>query len=150
MERRHFDPDDPALQRALKEPEGPSPAPPLERDRTGWLDWLDLPSFSDADGGGCLVGLLLGAVAGLGAVLLAAIGSAPALIAEVFVDAVLTGLLYRRLKHAARENWLGTAIRKTWGLVLATALLLALAGFCLDRLAPESNSVGKAVRELFR
>jgi hypothetical protein len=84
--------------------------------------WVDLPNgFDFDDGEGCLLALLVGVVAGLFLLLFAAFAGAPVLLAEVFIDARLTGVLYRRLKIAAQEHWLGTAIRRTWGFVLGTA-----------------------------
>lgn len=62
----------------------------------------------------------------------------------------LTGLLYRRLRMAAMEHWLGTAIRRTWLHVLGAALLLSIVGACLDVMAPRSDSLGKAVKEMFQ
>jgi hypothetical protein len=68
--------------------------------------------------------------------------------AEVFVDFELAGLLYRRLSIATREHWLGTAIRKTWLYVLGAALLLSRVRACLDVMAPQSDSMVKAIQEI--
>ena len=150
FERWRFDPNDPELVRAMKNGAEPCASATLRKE-SSWsrcLDGLDFPT--ELDVGGCLPVLLFGLFLGLVVLILAVIGEAPILIAEVFVDAFLTGLLYRRLKTAAAEQWLGTAVRKTWLYVLGTALLLGVAGLCLDRMAPESDSMGKAIKEVLR
>lgn len=128
----------------LDAPEDP-PDHGFSENRHSWLDWLDV---SDFDAG--LFALLIAGVVGLLAVVISLIGAAPILIAEVFLDALLAGLLFRRLKIPATEHWLGAAIRKTWLHVVGAAALLALIGFCLDQLAPKSDSIGPALNEIFR
>lgn len=148
IERNKIDPDDPEIVAAPEnsgENRGKAPIYPSERS---WLDWLDLTPDFGSDG--CLPAIFLAAIAGLAAVLIAAVGAAPVLLAEVFLDVALAGLLYRRLKSAARGNWLGTAIGKTWLYVLGAAALLAIAGGCLDLMAPGSDSMGKALKEIWR
>ncbi len=145
-EQARFDPQDPVLLQALKS----SPRPKLENSpgrRESWLDWLDIPSFDFGEG--CLPMLLVAAVAGLAGLFVAALGVAPLLIAELFIDIALAGLLYRRLRTAANEHWLGTAIRRTWPFVIGAALLMSLLGFCLDQLAPHADSMGPAIKEMF-
>jgi hypothetical protein len=88
-------------------------------------------------------------VFGLVAVLVMALVGAPTLLAEVFLDVFIASVLYRRLKKAAKGNWLGTAIRGTWGLALLTAGLLSLIGWALQAMAPDAHSIGPAIRELF-
>lgn len=146
LERHRFNPDDPAIREALDRDEG---ATPVLQKRSSWLDWLDLPGgdLLTLDEG-CLPALLVGVVVGLVALVVAAVFGAPALLAEVFVDAFLVGVLYRRLKIAAREHWLGTAIRKTWGFVLGTAVLLGVAGLCLEILAPGAKTIGAALEHI--
>jgi len=61
----------------------------------------------------------------------------------------LAGLLYRHLREAAAEHWLGTAIRKTFAHVLGSIVLVAIVGYCLDIMAPDSDSIGKALREIY-
>jgi hypothetical protein len=57
-------------------------------------------------------------------------------------------VLYRRLRIAAEEHWLGTAIRKTWISALIIAVLLAIAGMCLESLAPGARSIGPAIHRI--
>jgi hypothetical protein len=119
------------------------------RDRGSWLDWLDIPSLGDLDDG-CLPVLIIGAVFALGVLVVMALAYAPAFMAEVFLDAFIVSVLYRRLRIAAREHWLGTAIRKTWLHVLCAITLLCLVGWGLDVLAPGARSVGPALERLWR
>ena len=81
-------------------------------------------------------------------VLAYAVMAAPALLAEVFIDAFIVSALYRHLRIAAEGNWLGTAVRKTWLLALAAAALLCLAGWCLEMLAPGAHSIDPAIEKL--
>jgi hypothetical protein len=118
-----------------------------ESKETSWLDWLDLPA-DFGDGEGCLPLLLIGVAIGLIAIVCVALFNAPALLAEVFADVFLLSIIYRKLRIAAREHWLGTAIRKTWRMALMTALLLMVGGGCLEMLAPGSRSIGPAIAYL--
>ncbi len=152
IERRRFDARAGELEVDFEEDREPPPSPVhgnLSSSRSSWVDWLDFSPDLGVDEG-CLPLILLAAVLGLVVLLVSAIAAAPVLIAEVFVDVALAGLLYRRLRMAAMEHWLGTAIRRTWLHVLGAALLLSLVGACLDVMAPRSDSLGKAVKEMFR
>jgi hypothetical protein len=148
LERPGFDPSEADLQALAK-------AQPnrLSRSRSHqWLELLDLPEFGDVGDGdlgeGCLVvvfgAVLVASVTGLIVVLT----SAPILIAEVFLDVFIVSVLYRHLRIAEKEHWLGTAIRKTWWPALLTALLLAVCGWALEELAPGSRSVGRAIQQI--
>ncbi len=115
-----------------------------------WIDSLNWLDFSDGfDLEGCIPALLIGIVLALSGLFLFAIFSASALIAEVFLDAFIMTVLYRNLRVAAREHWLGTAVRKTWWAALITAVLLGLAGWCLEALAPGAHSIGPAFQRVF-
>jgi hypothetical protein len=117
--------------------------------KKSWLDYLDVPDIGiDFFDDGCLPVLLIGAVFGVICALLLMVFAAPALIAEVFLDLVLVSLLYKRLRIAAHEHWLSTAIRKTWGTAAIVAALLMIAGICLQLMAPEAKSIGPATREV--
>lgn len=136
-------------------PREKEPTPLLEsrlpRDRGSWLDWLDAPGFFDVGDGcviGCLCALILGALAGVGSLLFSFIMAGPELLAEVFLDAVVVTMLYRHLKTAAREHWLGTAVKRTWRSALLIAAALGLIGGCLSLLAPNSHAIGPALKEI--
>jgi hypothetical protein len=146
IEQLQINPEDPELLEAI---ENGAPEPPVKAEKEGsWLDWLDVPGADIFDAEGCLPVILIGiVVALLGLVIMALLG-APVLLAEVLIDLLLAGILYRRLKRAAEEHWLGTCIRKTWGFVLCTALLLSIAGFALSIAAPEAQSIGPAIKKL--
>lgn len=147
FERRRFDPSDADLQQAIRPAEQARDWRDVSDD--SWLDWLNLPDadFFDFDDG-CLPIILIGVVLTLGVVLITTIAAAPALIAEVFLDAFLVAVLYRRLRIAQREHWLGTALRKTWLAALVTAAALAIGGWALEKMAPGARSIGKAVEQL--
>ncbi|HSH39069.1 MAG TPA: hypothetical protein VK993_09810 [Chthoniobacterales bacterium] len=145
LEKRRFDPDDPAIRNAVAEPTL------HDWPRRRWWDWLDFPGIDIVDvDEGCIPILLLGFVIVVIVAALTAIAGAPALIAEVFLDAFLVAVLYRQLRMAHEEHWLGTAIRKTWTLAFLAAALLAIAGFILEQLAPGARSIGPAIEQLTR
>lgn len=112
-----------------------------------WLDipsGLDVPDFEE----GCLVAILIGAVVALAVVVVTTIVGAPLLIAEVFFDAFIVSVIYRRLRLAQKEHWLGTALRKTWKAAIILALSLSSIGFVLQQMAPGAPSIGKAIEQI--
>ncbi len=114
-----------------------------------WLEFLDIPSLS-FEPEGCLAALGgLVALAGV-AVLVLGLINAEALIAEGFVDTFLVLGLYRRMRRAAREHWLGGMVRQTLAPAVVAALVLGFGGYLLQQYAPEAKSIGPAVRVLLR
>jgi hypothetical protein len=151
LEKRRFDPDAPELRGAFSDDETGGTDRRFSRDRgSNWLDWLDFPDVGSMLDEGCLPVFLVAAVIGIVVVVLVAIAGAPTLLAEVFLDVFISTVLYRRLKKAAQANWLGTAIRGTWGLALCTAALLGIVGLLLQAMVPEAQSIGPAIRGLFK
>ena len=149
LERSRFDPSDADLQALAKQQ--PNRLPRLTAGHR-WLDWLDLPHFGDIGDGdlgeGCLIAIVGAALVALLAALIFVLVSAPMLIAEVFLDVFIVSVLYRRLRVAEKEHWLGTAIRKTWWPAFLTALVLAVCGWVLGELAPGSRSIGRAIEQI--
>ncbi len=149
IEKLHIHPDDPEVREALEQGT-PEPVMRSGRDPGGsWLEWLNFPSFDSIDGEGCLPVILIGVLVALIGLAVAALVGAPLLLAEVLIDVLLAGMLYRRLRHAADENWLGTCIRKTWFFVVCAAALLFIAGICLTVAAPGAKSIGPALERIF-
>ncbi|MGH7655064.1 MAG: hypothetical protein ACREN6_10415 [Gemmatimonadaceae bacterium] len=70
---------------------------------------------------------------------------APALFAELLLDAGLAAGLYRRLAKGERRTWLATAVRKTAIPAAAVASLLALSGLIVQSVYPDAVSVGRVV-----
>ena len=151
LERARFDPRQAALPPLnSRAGEGGDTSKPQQRKRpdSTW-DYLDFPDVGWEGGDeGCLLGVLLGVFLVLGLVFFGLIAEAPALLAEVFLDAVLVGALYRRMKVAARHHWLGTAVKRTWICAVLTALMVGLGGACLDHFAPSTHSLGLALQKL--
>lgn len=147
FERSRFDPEDTDIQAAAREADEER-LHHHEPSRGSWLDYLDFPDLGLDLDEGCLPAILLGVVLVLVITLCVTIAGAPVLIAEVFLDAFLVTVLYRRLRIAQKEHWLGTAIRKTWAPALITALALSLGGWVLEQLAPGTRSIGKAVEQI--
>jgi hypothetical protein len=145
IEQSQINPEDPEVLEAL---EKGAPEPLRTQSSNSWLDGLDLPNVDIFDADGCLPVILIGVVIALVAMVIVALIGAPVLLAEVLIDLLLAGILYRRLKRAADEHWLGTCIRKTWIFVLCTAGLLLVAGLCLSFAAPDAHSIGPALEKL--
>lgn len=139
VERRYLPDKD--LEGLLHLPD-PGEGERLEPD-SSWFDWIELPLEAEE---GCLIQVCLIAViillgfAFFGIV--SVVISAPALLAEVFLDAVLVAALYRRMKLIERRWWLGGAIRQTWGPVLLTALGLMIVGYAMQVAVPHAVSIG--------
>lgn len=144
LEKRRFDPDDPVLRSNV-----PEPTLHYQPASNRWWDWLDFARFDGLDADeGCVAAIVFGLVIVVVGGVLSAVAVAPALIAEVFLDAFLVTVLYRRLRIAQDEHWLGTAIRKTWSVAVIVALVLAVAGLILEELAPGARSIGRAIEQL--
>jgi hypothetical protein len=145
FERGRFDPDDPVLKE------------PVEEERELNLktvsdsgSWWEFPDFLDFGDEGFVPLVLVLALITLVVALLVTIFTAPLLIAEVFLNAFLVSVLYRRLRIAQEEHWLGAAIRRTWFPALLAALALSASGWALEQLAPGSRSAGKAIQQMLR
>ena len=155
IERARYDPNQVEIPTDFSN-DTPSTPPPTNRftkDSESWLDWLDLPGSVCELDDGCLVGcvfvFLFGLLVGAVGLVFSVIIAAPELLAEVFLDAVVVTMLYRHLKTAAREHWLGTAVKRTWKSAVVTAAASSFLGLVLAVMAPNSHSVGSAVREIF-
>ena len=85
-----------------------------------------------------VVALLAGLVASLHVVYIA-----PVLLAEILVDKLLLGGLYKRVKPIERKHWLQTAVRKILLPALLCVLFFGVAGGSLQTVAPEAKSVGE-------
>jgi hypothetical protein len=103
---------------------------------------VDLPVDGDE---GCLVvfAVIAAAAAVVGGLLasLYVVYAAPALLAEVLVDGLLVTGLYRRMRHVEGRHWLGSAVRRTLLPVALTLILFTLAGYLMQRAAPEARSL---------
>lgn len=89
-----------------------------------------------------VMALLAGALLAVGWV----IWIAPALLAELALDAALSAGLYRRIRHQSDgDTWLATTLRHTaWPFVIATASL-AVVGIVMTVLAPGVSSLGEFI-----
>lgn len=103
---------------------------------------LDLPA--DGDEGCLIIVAVLAVVAAVVAGLLASfyvIYLAPALLAEILVDGLLVAGLYRSTKHVEGQHWLKAVVRRTLLPVVLTLLCFTLAGYLMQRAAPEARSL---------
>jgi hypothetical protein len=72
--------------------------------------------------------------------------TAPSLLAEVFFDGVVAGVLYRRLRRGSERAWWHGALSRTWVPALVVFLLFGIGGRVLDELVPGADSIGGVVR----
>lgn len=86
--------------------------------------------------------ILLAALAALLLSSLWVVYSAPVLFAELLVDGALSATLYRRLRGVEQRYWLRTAINRTWWPFVLTAAIVGAAGWGLQQLVPEADSIG--------
>ena len=73
--------------------------------------------------------------------------AAPALLAEVLVDAVIVSAVSKRLGTPHRD-WTATAIRKTWVAATLLVIMLGISGWALQKAAPDARSIGPAIQEI--
>lgn len=102
------------------------------------------PSLFDADEGILVVAL----VAAAAALLLASfwiVWSAPALFAELALDAFFVGGLYHRLRRGDSSAWFGTALKRTALPFLFTGALFVFAGWLAQEKYPGARSIGEVV-----
>ncbi len=92
MERSRFDPEDAAI---VPDEKGDRTYAFSGPRRNSWFDWLDIPAVGiDVLDDGCLPAILVGVIIVLLGVIFVTVSMAPALIAEVFLDAfIVTALL---------------------------------------------------------
>lgn len=90
--------------------------------------------------------LAIAALVGAALATLWIVWAAPALLAELVLDAALATGLYRRLRDVKGDHWLRTAIRRTGWPFVAVAILFALAGAAMQFYAPSANSIGQVIQ----
>lgn len=73
---------------------------------------------------------------------------APVLLAEILVDGVLVTGLYRRVKKIDQPYWLKTAVKKTLLPAVIIAICFGAAGFGMQEIAPEADSIGAIWKHL--
>jgi hypothetical protein len=85
-----------------------------------------------------IIVILAGAIAALYIVYIA-----PALLAEILLDGVLLAGLYKQVKSIEHKHWLTTALRRTVLSAILVAVFFGVAGYAMQRTAPEARSVGE-------
>jgi hypothetical protein len=91
-----------------------------------------------------LVGVFL--IVGLVGIVAIVVG-APALLAEVLLDALIAGAAYRRLRYLPSRHWMAGAVRRTWKPFLALLITLSVFGAVAQMLGPDIRSVGDVFRD---
>jgi hypothetical protein len=72
---------------------------------------------------------------------------APILLTEVLVDGLLAAGLYKTVKGVDEGRyWMTTVLRKTVIPAILALIFFSIAGFCVQKIAPEASSIGDAWR----
>jgi hypothetical protein len=93
-----------------------------------------------------LVLLAIAALLGAAWAVLSIVWVAPALFAELLLDAALAAGLYRRLRSVDGDHWLRTAVSRTGWRFAGVAALFAVAGALMQLYAPEARSIGQVMQ----
>lgn len=94
--------------------------------------------------------VLLAIIALLGAAIAAlyVVYIAPALLAEILLDGVLLAGLYERVKSIEHQHWLRSALRRTAVPAVIIVVFFSIAGFAMQRAAPEARSIGEVWKHI--
>lgn len=71
---------------------------------------------------------------------------APTFIADILMGGMLSAGLYRKMEHLELHQWVGHALRHTWWVFLAIALLTGLCGFGIQHFFPAAHTLVDLVR----
>jgi len=63
-------------------------------------------------------------------------------------DIAIAGAAYKALAGAEKKHWLGSAIKRTYIQGLIVLVVCFFAGVALDIKAPQSNTLGQAIKEI--
>lgn len=115
-------------------------------DSGGWTDWgLDLDGGEYVAMIALLVALLAALIASVWIVV-----CAPALLGEIFLDAIVITALRKKMMRVAEQHWTWGAIRRTAVPFLVTALIFSVAGGIIHEIRPEAKSIGGLFRTTTR
>jgi hypothetical protein len=128
-------------------PNAPMAHPPVVSQTSAISDMGGAGNFDLEEGALWLLPLAIMVVLALG-VLLYVVYIAPALLAELLIDAGLAAGLYRRLAKDERRSWLTTAIRNTVMPACFVAVLLSVSGFVMQAVYPDTVSIGGVARHI--
>lgn len=71
---------------------------------------------------------------------------APAMLAEVAINATLVSTAYGRLRKQDLESWMAAVFRKTWIPATVLVVMMSVMGWALHKAVPSAHSVGDVVR----
>lgn len=92
---------------------------------------------------------LIAFVFAIGWAAIGVISTAPVLLAELLVDAGLSGSLYRRIAGIEGPHWLRTAVERTlWRFGLVAVIAFGI-GLVAHTYAPGTKTIGPAMRAIF-
>ena len=106
-------------------------------------------SWFDGDADFVWVLVALAAISAAGLAVGYVVWMAPALLAEVLVDAAIVGTVSKQMGLLERRDWTATVIRRTWFPATVMVMMLMVGGWALQQAVPEARSIGPAVQSLF-
>jgi hypothetical protein len=122
------------------------PVPPVSGGSVGGGPSFDIVGIDvDLDDAIWAVLAIVVLVAGLLAILYI-VYIAPILLTEVLVDGLLAAGLYKTVKGVEGRYWMTTVLRKTAIPAILALIFFSIAGFCVQKIAPEASSIGDAWR----
>lgn len=75
---------------------------------------------------------------------------APALLAEILLDGVLMAGLYKQVKSIDHKHWLRGALRRTGVAAIVVVVFFTIAGYAMQRAAPDARSIGEVWKHITR
>ena len=108
---------------------------------SGSDSWTDLLPDWDVDEWVAVLVLLVALVAAITASVFIVL-SAPSLLGEVLLDAVLMAGLRKKMAGVAEQHWVWGAVRRSAVAVVVVALVFSLAGAAIQHIKPGATSIG--------
>jgi hypothetical protein len=102
---------------------------------------FDLDFDFDLDEGWLVAIPIIAAIA-MGIVVIGVVWTAPALFADLLLDALVAAGVYRGLRRSDVRSWLGSAVRHTRWAAAAVIVIAVVAGHLIQHFAPDTVSIG--------
>ncbi len=91
---------------------------------------------------GWLVAIPIIAALAMGIVVIGVVWTAPALFAELLLDALVAAGVYHGLRRSDVHSWLESAVRRTRWAAAAMIVIAIAAGSLIQHFAPDAVSIG--------
>ncbi len=102
---------------------------------------FDLDFDLDLDDG-WLVAIPIIAALAMAIVVIGVVWTAPALFAELLLDALVAAGVYRGLRRSDVHLWMGSAVHHTRWAAAVVIVIAVVAGYLIQHVAPDTVSIG--------